>query len=102
MSEEALVARRSGRLDVVLADLLPELSRSRLASLVRDGCVHVEGRQVTRPSEKIREGQAIHVRIPDPAPAAAVGALGLIVVVVPKVGPGRSRWEQPQERERGR
>ena len=71
MSEEALVARRSGRLDVVLADLLPELSRSRLASLVRDGCVHVEGRQVTRPSEKIREGQAIHVRIPDPAPAAA-------------------------------
>lgn len=63
---------RKRRLDVILAEMYPEHSRSRLASLVREGAVEVEGTVVTRPSSKILEGARIVLDEPAPRPVGVV------------------------------
>ena len=56
------------RLDVLLsAD--GELSRSRAAALIKEGCVTVDGRTETKPSYKIEPGQTIRLDLPEPKPA---------------------------------
>ena len=58
------------RLDRALARLLPEESRSRLARLIDEGHVSVEGRQAAA-SLKVRSGEAIEVALaPRPADSA--------------------------------
>ena len=58
------------RLDVLLsAD--GELSRSRAAALIKEGCVTVDGRTETKPSYKIEPGQTIRLDLPEPKPAKA-------------------------------
>ncbi|WP_242122718.1 RluA family pseudouridine synthase [Sphingobium sp. Sx8-8] len=59
------------RLDRALADLLPELSRERLKSLIVDGQVTTEGR-TPNPSMKVAAGQAFAVTLPPPVQADAV------------------------------
>ncbi|MGC9128242.1 MAG: RluA family pseudouridine synthase [Acidithiobacillus sp.] len=51
------------RLDAVLAGLLPELSRSRLQTLLQQGDVLVDG-AAHRPSYRIRGGEAVVLHIP--------------------------------------
>jgi 23S rRNA pseudouridine1911/1915/1917 synthase len=61
-----------GRLDQVLADSDPELSRSSAARLARSGEVRHNGRPA-KPSEQVKEGDVIEYAVPDPvslAPAA--------------------------------
>lgn len=65
------VALSTGRLDRVLAEVVPDLSRSRLAELIRQGAVTVEGREERRPSAKVHEGARLQLQIPDPRPAEA-------------------------------
>ena len=58
------------RLDRVLADLLPEHSRSRLAQWMRDGRVTLDGRAV-EPRHKVWGGERIELTAPaDPAASA--------------------------------
>jgi 23S rRNA pseudouridine1911/1915/1917 synthase len=59
------------RLDVAIASLFPDLSRSRAASLVKDGRVRVDGAVVDRPSQPVRAGAAIEVDIPATTAAEA-------------------------------
>jgi 23S rRNA pseudouridine1911/1915/1917 synthase len=57
------------RLDRVLAELLPEHSRNRLAQWVRAGRVVLDGRAVA-PRQKVREGEVIRIEpVADPAVA---------------------------------
>lgn len=49
------------RLDAVLAQLLPQYSRSRLAGWIKDGAVEVDGRQ-PRPRDLVYGGERVRVR----------------------------------------
>jgi 23S rRNA pseudouridine1911/1915/1917 synthase len=70
-ADRALVvdlAAAGSRLDRWLARELPEQSRSRLQALIEEGAVLLDGRPA-RPSARLRAGQAVLVRIPEPRPA---------------------------------
>ncbi len=67
-----VLAEGSGRLDAVLAGLIEGHSRSRLASLVKEGQVTVDGAVVTRPSTKIDAGAQLVVTLPPPRPTGIV------------------------------
>jgi 23S rRNA pseudouridine1911/1915/1917 synthase len=56
------------RLDVFLAGVLPQHSRSQFQRLIREGRVTVEGTSA-KPNSVLRAGQTIEVDIPPPAPA---------------------------------
>ncbi len=58
------------RLDVLLSKD-GELSRSRAAALIKDGCVAVDGRTETKPSFKAEIGAAIQLDMPEAKPAKA-------------------------------
>ena len=93
------------RLDQALARLLPEESRSRLARLIEEGHVRVDGRPAA-PRLKMKSGEAVEVALaPRPADAAfAPEAIALAVVhedasllVIDKpaglvVHPGSGNW----------
>ena len=94
------------RLDQALARLMPQESRSRLARLIEEGHVRVDGRQVAIRS-KVKSGESVEIDL-QPRPAhAAVRAqeIGLAVVhedddllVIDKpaglvVHPGSGNWE---------
>ncbi len=61
------------RLDHYLAAKLPELSRSRVQALIKEGHARLEGNAV-KPSEKVRAGNQVLLEIPAPTPAAGVAA----------------------------
>jgi 23S rRNA pseudouridine1911/1915/1917 synthase len=69
------------RLDRVLAQLLPQHSRSRLAQWVRAGQVVLDGRPVA-PRQKVRGGEIIGVTPPPEPAAAAWGAEDIPLDVV--------------------
>ncbi len=56
------------RLDAVLSQLLPETSRSRIQTLVRDGRVLVDG-VVEKPSARIRGGEQVEINWPEIEPS---------------------------------
>jgi len=66
-----LIAPTGGRVDAVLAEALPELSRSRCTALVRQGRVRVNGTLPARPSSKVHVGDTLEVDLPPPTPAEA-------------------------------
>jgi 23S rRNA pseudouridine1911/1915/1917 synthase len=57
------------RLDRWLQDRAPDLSRTRLQALIAAGHVTVDGR-VSRPSLRLRGGEAVALEIPPPVPLA--------------------------------
>lgn len=57
-----------GRLDLCLSHHLPELSRSRIQTLIKSGSITVNGRQV-RAHMMVTEGMEVDISIPPPAPA---------------------------------
>lgn len=67
---EADQAVAGARLDRVLADAEPTLSRSRIAALIREGRVSVGGATVAEPSRRIKPGERIVLTLPPPEPAA--------------------------------
>ncbi len=56
------------RLDRFLAARLPEVSRSRVQSLIAEGRVRVNGAPVTRPSRKVVAGEEVTLELPAPKP----------------------------------
>ena len=69
-----IVAEDKGgtRLDRVLADGLPDLSRTRLKVLIESGRVARDGALLTDPSRKVPAGAALTVSVPPPVPAEPV------------------------------
>ncbi len=59
----------SERLDRALAQLWPDLSRSRLQALIREGQVTLEDAAIGDPSAKVVGGQRVAVTVPPPRPA---------------------------------
>lgn len=94
------------RLDLWLAGrLAPDLSRSRVQALIRQGAVSVGGRVVTEAKRKLAAGEEIAIGLPEPEPAAPRGEdipldilyedAALIVVNKPAglvVHPGAGNW----------
>jgi len=61
------------RLDHFLVECLPEFSRSRLQSLIKDGFVLVDGVPAKKAGQKLEPDAEVEVRIPPPAPSGLVG-----------------------------
>ena len=57
------------RLDRTLADALPELSRTRLKTLIQAGMVSINGKLVTDPAHRMALLEKIKITIPPPEPA---------------------------------
>lgn len=66
-------AQEGGRLDRALAELAPDLSRSRLKSLIESGQISRDGKAVTQPSTKVSAGQTFAIVIAEPRPAEPEG-----------------------------
>ena len=60
------------RLDKVLVRSLPDFSRSRLQSLIKDGLVKVNGEVVTKTGFVVEPGQQLEVLLPPPQPTELV------------------------------
>ena len=66
--EMVIEATGSGeRLDVLLASV-SELTRSRIAGLIREGRCQVQGQTVQKPGQVIPEGVAVRLTVPPPKP----------------------------------
>lgn len=73
--------KAGARLDRLLADALPALSRSRLKALIEAGHVAADGRAVDDPARKAKAGEIYVVRVPPPTVAEpAAQAMDLNVV----------------------
>lgn len=59
----SLIAADGGRLDQVLADMIPEHSRNRLQQWVKAGRVDVDGKTITEPKHKVYGGETLAVRV---------------------------------------
>jgi 23S rRNA pseudouridine1911/1915/1917 synthase len=59
------------RIDRFVAERMAELSRSRVAALIRDGAVLVDGR-VVKPSHVLSGGEAVTVTVPEARPVEAL------------------------------
>jgi len=62
-----------GRLDRLLADALPQLSRSRLKGLIEAGQVSSGGAAVTSPAARVKAGQTFAIIVPEARPVALEG-----------------------------
>ena len=61
------------RLDKVLAEALPQLSRTRLQSLLAAGHVTLGGETVTEPSRRVKRGDVFEISVPAAVAAAPAG-----------------------------
>ena len=61
------------RLDRFLAQALPDLSRSRLQSLIAEGAVMLEAEKIWDGNRRVKPGEAYEILIPEPAPATPQG-----------------------------
>jgi len=59
-------AEDRARLDRLLADHVPALSRSRLKNLIETGRVSIAGETITEPGYRVKPGQAVTLIIPPP------------------------------------
>ncbi len=57
------------RIDRLLAARLPEISRSRLKSLIEAGCLSVGGGTIDQPSYRVKPGQNLVLTVPGPLDA---------------------------------
>ncbi len=56
------------RLDKYLVDCLPEFSRSRLQSMIKSGCVTIDGIIISKTGESLSPGSTVQVDVPAPIP----------------------------------
>jgi 23S rRNA pseudouridine1911/1915/1917 synthase len=71
--ETVTVELAGGRLDRVLAESLPALSRTRLKALILSGSVSAGGRTILDPGYRVKSGEALSVNVPPPEPAEPEG-----------------------------
>ncbi|HKD48205.1 MAG TPA: RluA family pseudouridine synthase [Rhizomicrobium sp.] len=65
--------RAGQRLDRVLASLLPDLSRSRLETLIDQGAVTLNGATIKDANHRVKGGEAYALALPAPMPAVPRG-----------------------------
>ncbi len=58
-------ATAATRLDKLLADALPDISRSRLKALIKEGNITVGGKTANSPSAKVKDGETYILTIPE-------------------------------------
>nr|HET7859767.1 RluA family pseudouridine synthase [Caldimonas sp.] len=75
-------AQHGERLDKAVVAFVPEFSRSHLQQLVRRGEVAIDGATATSPSQRVRAGQRIAVRLQPTAESRAYVAESLPLAVV--------------------
>jgi 23S rRNA pseudouridine1911/1915/1917 synthase len=61
------------RLDRFLASRIETLSRARLQDMIRKGCVSWEGRSLTDPGVRVRQGDSFAVALPETEPYCVAG-----------------------------
>ena len=59
------------RLDQYLHLQLPDMSRTRIQALIKDGCIRLNG-QSTKPNTALKMGDAIQMEVPEPVPTEVV------------------------------
>ncbi len=64
-TSDFLEERQHERLDIWLANQLPDLSRSRLQKLISQGCVQINDQICLSKDTKVKLGDRIHVTVPD-------------------------------------
>jgi len=64
------VPRPGGRLDRLLAESLPQSSRTRIQDWIRDGRVMVDGLAVRKPGQQLSGGENVLVEIPETRPSS--------------------------------
>ena len=67
---EGVASVEGQRLDMFAAELAG-VTRSRAGSLMKDGCVTVDGTAQTKAGFKLKPGMAVAVEVPEPVPARA-------------------------------
>ena len=67
---EGVASVEGQRLDMFAAELAG-VTRSRAGSLMKDGCVTVDGAAQTKAGFKLKPGMAVAVEVPEPVPAKA-------------------------------
>jgi len=68
---EVLEFKKEGeeeRLDKFLARVYPDLSRTYIKKLIKEGLVYVNGEEVKKPSRKLKEGERVILHVPEPEP----------------------------------
>ena len=68
------------RFDRLLARSCPELSRSRIQALIRDGHATADGKTITNPSYRVKPSQTLRATVP-PARSATVRAQAIPLVI---------------------
>jgi 23S rRNA pseudouridine1911/1915/1917 synthase len=63
------VVPKATRLDKALADILPDLSRSRIQALIGAGHVELGDQTITDPSMRVKQGQGWRLTVPAAVPA---------------------------------
>lgn len=66
-------AAAGGRLDRALAELLPEISRTRLKALIVGGHVRIAGEKVAEPSRRVKLGEVFEIHVPGVVAPIPVG-----------------------------
>ncbi len=61
--------QKGERLDRYLSSLLPELSRSRVKALIKEGQVTQDGDKIIEPNTRVKPGESYQIVIPEPEPA---------------------------------
>lgn len=74
------VSESEARLDKYLAEACPELSRSHLQKLIKNGYVLVNGCEA-KASQKLSNGDEVHVSLPPPRPVSLVAEPILLSIV---------------------
>jgi len=70
MNSETLIVNEEDagqRIDKYVSDRLTDLSRTHVQEMIKTGAITVDDRTV-KPNYKLSEGEAIHIRIPEPEP----------------------------------
>ncbi|MCX7796216.1 MAG: RluA family pseudouridine synthase [bacterium] len=58
---ERVLTGREGRLDIILRELFPDLSREKIKDIIESGKVSVDGKIITKPSFKVKTDSVIKV-----------------------------------------
>ncbi len=66
------IERPGGRLDRLLSDRLPDISRSRIQKLVRQGLATVDGVVITKTGFALEGGERVTLFLPAPEPSALI------------------------------
>ncbi len=78
---EAGPADEGCRIDRFIAKSLPDISRARVQTLIRDGQVTTAGKTISDASLRVKLGDVFEVKVPEPEPSGVTGeAIALDVV----------------------